>query len=163
MIQPIIYGSSDEEEHEYDDIQSNSTDNIGSRNSHDGENLDRENVDNKSSRVGYYDDYSGFGGFDGISSRIEEEEIYRERERFGEETNEILENILDDLNGIQEAIVDVIKLSFGHQHRTEIPRASLQNTETRKRWADRGMALQHARVLPTTFGRNGRGNIFPPG
>ena len=82
---------------------------------------------------------------------------------FGEEQNEILEGILDDLNRIQKAIVYVIKLPYGHQHRREIPLASLQNMETWKRWVDCGIALKRARILHTAFGRNRRGNIFSPG
>jgi hypothetical protein len=80
LDQPVIYDSSDEEEDGLDNVDPGNSDN-------DGENPD-------------------FGGFDGLEYRmeeleLEEEQAYRERERFGEEQDEMLEHLLDDLNRIQ--------------------------------------------------------------
>lgn len=91
---------------------------------------------------------------------MENSEELAEREFEGEQILDNVERLSRQLERVQDALTDAMKYPASHRHLREIPTATADNFQAILRWAERRAGLRKARVNPTTFASQRRGNMF---
>lgn len=146
----LYYDSSDEEED--DDDGDDSDDDIEDR---DNDSSATAN-DNGTGEDRGEDENGGFF-FDDFDTGLEAA-IQQDLE--GEEKKENAELLRRRLLQLAEELHDFGKYPPRHPHVQEAPKMSEDNLKNLFNWAEQRKLLRNSKVLPTTFGRKRKGNVF---